>query len=139
MEIRPIDGESYISLTHWDVGDDGMMAAMAVRDGDFAGAYEKVSFFRTDFAAFIEALAAFTVAHEGEARLESISPGEAVVYIRRLDAAHHVLAEVQVSRWHYVRARGFRNQVSVAFELDPSQVPDVARNLAAVIAEAKPS
>jgi hypothetical protein len=79
------------------------------------------------------------VAHGGEARLESRSPGEAVLSIRRLDAARHVLAEAQVARWQYVRDRPFLNRVSVTFELDPSQLPDVVQSLAAVVDEAEPS
>lgn len=139
MEIRFFGGESHISLTLWEADNYEVKSAIAVRDGDFAGAYDEVWFFRDDVATFVQALAAFTVAHEGEARLESMSPGEAVVSIRRLDAARHILVETQVSRWHYVGDRPFRNLISVAFELDPSQLPDVVRSLAAVIADAKPS
>lgn len=61
-----------------------MKAAIAIRDGDFARAYDQVWFFREDFAAFVQALRAFSVAPKGVARLESMSPGEAVVTIGRL-------------------------------------------------------
>ena len=50
-----------------------------------------------------------------------------------------VLAETPVARWHAVTDRAFLNRVSVTFEIDPSQLPDVVRSLAAVIAEAEPS
>ena len=138
-EIRSIEGDSYLSLTQWEADDFGVKAAIGVRDGEFAGAYDRVWFFRDKFATFVQARAEFTVAHEGEARLESMSPGEAIVSIRRLDAARHILAEVQVSRWHYVRGRLFRHLVSVMFEVDPSHRPEAVRSLAAVIAEGKPS
>ena len=139
MEIGSLEGKSSISLTHWEADDYGVKAAIAVQNGDFAGAHDEVWFFRDDFAAFVQALRTFILAHKGEVRLESMSPGEAVVSISRLDAAGHILVEVQVSRWQYVRDRSFRNLVSVAFELDPSQLPDCVRSLAAVYAEAQPS
>lgn len=139
MEIGSIAVKSYVSLTEWEADDYGVKAAIAVRDGDFAGAYDKVWFFRNDFAAFVQALRAFSVAHKGEARLESMSPGEAIVSISRLDAAGHILVEAQVSRWQYVGDRSFRNLVAVAFDLDPSQLADVVQSLAAVITEAQPS
>lgn len=139
VEIGSLKGQSYISLTDWEADDYGVKTAIAVRDGDFAGAYDKVWFFRKDFAAFVQALRAFSVAHKGEARLESMSPGEAIVSIGRLDAAGHVLVEAQISRWQYVGDRSFRKLVAVALELDPSQLAVVVQNLAAVISEAQPS
>jgi hypothetical protein len=90
VELGSIDERSYVSLTHWEADDYGVKAAIAVRDGDFAGAYDEVWFFRKDFAAFVQALREFSVAHKGEARLESMGPGEAVVSISRLDAAGHI-------------------------------------------------
>jgi hypothetical protein len=94
---------------------------------------------REAFSAFIQALAHFTHTHDGEARLESMIPDEAVLSIRRLDMARHLLAEAQVGCWHYVRGRAFFNRVSVTFELDPSQLPDIVRSLAAVIDDAEQS
>jgi hypothetical protein len=139
VEIGSIEGKAYISLTQWEADDYQVRAAIAVREGDFAGAMERVWFFRKDFVAFVQALREFSVAHKGTARLESMSPGEVVVSISRLDLAGHILVETQVSRWQYVGDRPFRNLVAVAFELDPSQLPDVVQNLAAVIAKAQPS
>ena len=137
MELRSFDGRSYVSLTTWKVDDYGVKAAIAVQDLGFAGAYDEVWFFRNAFVSFIQALSQFADKHEGEAHLESMSPGEAVLSIRSLDIARHVLVEAQVARWHCIRSHPFLNRVSVAFELDPSLLPDVVRNLAAVIAEAK--
>ncbi len=139
MELRPLDGQSYISLTEWQTDDYGVKATMAVQDCGFAGTYDEVWFFRDAFVTFVQALAQYTVRHEGEARLESMSPGEAVLSIRQLDMARHVLAEAQVARGHYLRDHYFYDRVCVTFELDPSQLPDIMRRLEAVIAEAKPS
>jgi hypothetical protein len=139
VELGSIEGKSSISLIRWEASDWVVQATVAIRNDDFAGAYHKVRFFREDFAAFVQALREFSVAHKGEARLESINPDEAVVSISRLDGAGHILVEAQVSRWQDVRDRSFRNLVSFAFELDPSQLPDVVRSLAAIIAEAQPS
>lgn len=97
MELRSIDGESSISLTDWEVDDFGVKAAIAVRDHDFAGAHDEVWFAYNASEAFIQALGQFSIAHEGEARLESMedlgadSLGEVVLSIRRLDLARHVL------------------------------------------------
>lgn len=133
MEIRSIEGESFVSLTQWKADDYGVKAAIAVRDGEFAGAYDEVWFFRDAFVAFIEALRNLSMTHEGEAKLESMSPGEAILSIRRLDIARHLLAEVQVARWHYIRDHPYLNRVVVTFEPDPMQLPDVVRSLAAVM------
>lgn len=135
VELRSLDGQSSISLTEGQADDFGVKVAMAVKDGDFAGAYDEVWFFRDAFAAFIRALSQFTVDHDGEVRLESMSTDEALLSIRRLDAARHVLAEARVSRGRYLRDHYFLDRVSVTFELDPSQLPDAVRGFAALIGE----
>lgn len=142
MEIRSSDGKSYVSLTGRKVDDYAVMAAIAVQDLSFAGAYDKVGFFRDAFAAFIRSLEDIADEQEGEARLESMSPEEAILSIRpirRFGVTLCALVEVQVGRWHYVCDRQLFNRVSVAFELAPSLLPDVVRSLAAVITEAEPS
>lgn len=68
-----------------------------------------------------------------------MSPQGAVVSVRRLDGAVHVLVEAQLSSRLLHRDRHFRNSVSVAFELDPSQLPATVEALAAVLAEGEPS
>lgn len=140
MEFRELDGQSSVSLTNWkrnttDAGFYSVQATITVQSYGFTGTYDEVWFFQDEFAAFVQALRQFTRAHEGEARLESMSPKEAMVSVRRLDAAAHVLIEVQVARWLFHRNRSFLNSVSVAFELDPSQLPTAVDTLAAVIAE----
>jgi hypothetical protein len=137
VELRSIDLQACISLTAWRVDDTLVKVAMAVQDGDFTGGNEPVYFFRDAFAAFIEALEHFSRDHAGEARLESVNPGEAMLSIRPIDAARHVLAEAQVARGHYLRDHYYWDCISVAFELDPSQLPDIVRSLAAVIASAE--
>lgn len=139
MELRSIDGQSYIALTEWEADHYGVKAAVAVRDGNFAGANHQVWFFREAFVAFVQALREFTDAHQGEARLESMSPNEAALSIRRFDLAGHVVAEAQLSHGHFVRSRSVDNQVTVIFELDPSRLPDIVRALAAVIGGAEPA
>lgn len=138
MEIRSFDGKSYISLKVRKADDYSVMAGIAVQDLSFAGAYDEVGFFRGAFATFIQALEDVINEHEGEARLESMSPGEAILSIHHLGVTRGVVIEVQVARWHYVCDRQFLNRVSVAFELDSSQLPNVVSSLAVVIAEAKP-
>lgn len=137
MEFRSADGRSFVSLTISKADDYSVMAAIAARDLSFAGAYDEVGFFRDRFAAFIRALEDVTDGHEGEARLESMSPGEAILSVRRLGKDRCMLIEAQVARLHYVCDHGLYNRVSVGFELDESQLPDIVRRLAAVIAEAE--
>jgi hypothetical protein len=133
MELRSIDGESSISLTEWEADDIGIKAAIVLRDGSFTGASEEAWFFRDALGAFVRALEHFTVRHEGEARLESMSPEEAMLSIRPMDSARHVLVEAQIARGHYLRGQHVENRVCVTFELDPSRLPDIVRSLAAVI------
>lgn len=137
MEFLSIDGKSYIALTEWEADHYGVKAAMVVRDGDFAGANHQVWFFREAFVAFVQALREFTDAHQGEARLESMSPNEAALSIRRFDLAGHVVAEARLSHGHFVRSRSVDNQVSVTFELSPSRLPDIVHALEAVISDAE--
>lgn len=118
-----------------DAGYYSVQATITAQSYGFTGTYDEVWFFRDEFAAFVQALRQFTRTHEGEARLESISPKEAMVSVCRLDAAAHVLVEAQVARWLFHRNRSFLNSVSVTFELDPSQLPAAVEALAAVIAE----
>ncbi|HEX9056401.1 MAG TPA: hypothetical protein VF818_02625, partial [Ktedonobacterales bacterium] len=104
--------------------------------GGFTGASKAVWFFRDAFEEFVRALRKFTNDHDGDLRIESINPGEAMLSIRQLDPARHVLAEAQVARGHYLCDRYFYDRVCVTFELDPSQLPDIVRGLESVIAEA---
>jgi NAD(P)-dependent dehydrogenase (short-subunit alcohol dehydrogenase family) len=97
MELRSIDGESSISLTEWEADDIGIKAAIAVRDGTFTGASDEVWFFRDAFAAFVRALDHLIKRHEGDARLDSMSPEEVLLSIRSLDSARHVLVEAQIA------------------------------------------
>jgi hypothetical protein len=136
VELRSIDLQACISLTAWHVDDAFVKVAMTVQDGGFTGGNEPVYFFRDAFATFIEALEHFSRDHAGEARLESVNPGEAMLSIRPLDAARHVLAEAKVARGHYLRDHYYWDRVLVAFELDPSQLPDIVRSLTAIIASA---
>lgn len=140
MELRELAGDSFVSLTNWTWDEDfyGVRTTITAQGYGFAGRYDEVWFFYKELAAFVEALHHFCPRHEGEARLESMSPKEAVVSVRRWDAAGHVLVEAQVSRWLIRRGRGFSNSVSVAFELDPSQLPAAMEALAAVLAEVEP-
>ena len=133
MELRSIKGDSSVSLTEWEADDLGIKAAIAVRDGAFTSASDEVWFFRDTFAAFVRALKHLTVRHEGEARLDSMSPEDTMLSIRPLDSARHVLVEAQIARGHYLRSHYVESRVCVTFELDPSRLPDIVRCLAAVI------
>src|SRR5258708_34032272 len=97
---------------------------MAVQDCGLAGTYDEVWFFRDAFVTFVQALAQFTVCHEGEARLESMSPGEAVLSIRQLDMARHVLAEAPVARGHSLPGHSFYDRVCGTFQLAPPPLPE---------------
>jgi len=139
MEFRSIDGQSYIALTEWEADDYGVKAAVAIRDGDFAGANHEVWFFRDAFVAFVQALRKFSDTHEDEAQLESMSPNEAALSIRHFDLARHVVVEAQLSYGHFIRVRSVDNQVAVIFELDPSRLPDVVHSLEAIISDPEPA
>lgn len=152
MELRELDGKSSISLTNlrWAknfYGMYGVQATITAQSYGFSGTYKQLWFTKDEFAAFVQALQRFTRNHEGEARLESkwmstesiMSPEGAVVSVRRLDTAAHVLVEAQLSSSLLHRDRNFLNSVSVAFELDPSQLSATVEALAAVLAEGEPS
>jgi hypothetical protein len=135
MDIWSIDRDAVISFTHWKVGSTSVTVDMTVRDRAFAGAYDGLVFDRTELAMFVRALAQFNVGHDGEARLEAIDPEVAVLSIRRLDMARHVLAEVMISCGHFLRDRYFFDRVTVTFELDPSQLLGFARQLAEIVGD----
>ncbi len=155
MELRELDGNSSISLTNWQwaknfYGMYGVQATITLQSygfsGTLSGTYKQVWFSKNEFAAFAQTLQQFTRNHEAEARLESkwmsaesaMSPEGVIVSIRRLDIAAHVLVEAQLSMWLLHRDRSFLNSVSVAFELEPSQLPSTVEALAAVLAEGEP-
>jgi hypothetical protein len=106
MEIWSIDRDASISLTEWEIDDYGVKVAMAAQNGTFAGANEEVWFFRDRFAAFTQALGAFALERDGEVHIESMSPGEGVLTIRRLDLARHILVRRSSSRVQFLQRLG---------------------------------
>lgn len=135
MRIESMEGDAFITLNEWTVdkmsGD--LSASVNVRHDVFSGGAQEAWFFREDVLAFIAALNRLAQTHEGEARLESMSPGEVVLHVERLDLARHLVLHAIVSATSYVRDRLFNDQVSISFEVGPVALNQTALELAAIL------
>ena len=84
---------------------------------------------RAAWLGFTQDLVALEERRQGEARLESISPGELSIVVRSTDRAGHVGVEGTVG------ARGFDYAASLHFGvivLDPSQLPAIVHGARAI-------
>jgi hypothetical protein len=112
-------------------GGDVLLSAR-VRYRDFGGATE-TWVLREAWDAFIGDLRTLDERRQGEARLESISPGELRLRFFALDRAGHVAVEGEIGTLHHMR-EAFLRFGPVAF--DPPLLPSLVRELAAAVVKA---
>ena len=118
--------------------DSGDFVELARQDGDAYDVLLNVSVRRAGFSAtadtwvsaeawhaFAQQLAILEERRQGEARVESISPGELLLVVRSVDRAGHLGVEGQIG------TRTYDTEVSMHFSVfafDPSQLPGFARS-----------
>jgi len=106
-----------------------VLLSVRVHYHDFAGATE-TWILRDVWDAFINALRALDERRQGEARVQSISPGELRLRFFALDRAGHMAVEGEVGTLHHMREASLRFG---PIEFDPSGLPALVEELAAAV------
>jgi hypothetical protein len=117
------------SLKLWprDRGPDGSVQLSVRAAGyGFSGRNPSVWISRSDLATFLRELQELERTRRGEARLESMSPGELSVKISVIDGAGHTRADVTVSRRYFAQEFG-QPTVRFGFSFDPSNLPGIVK------------
>jgi hypothetical protein len=129
------------SLKLWprDHGPDGSVKLSVRAAGyGFSGRNPSVWISRLDLAVFVRDLQEVERTRRGEARLESMSPGELSLKISVIDGAGHTRADVTVSRRYF--AQKFASpEVRFGFEFDPSNLPGLLKAFGALQTAMSPS
>ncbi len=112
-----------------------VLLSVRVRHGEFAGATE-AWILREAWDAFIAEIRALEARRRGEARLQSISPGELRLRVFALDRAGHMAVEGEVGTLHHGREASLRF-APIAF--DPSLLPPLLAELTAAVRALNPN
>lgn len=127
------DNGDFVELAR-EVGDayDVLLTVSVRRAGFGATADTWVS--ADTWHAFAQQLALLEESRQGEARVESISPGELLLVVRSVDRAGHLGVEGQLGTRTYDTEVSMRFSV---FSFDPSQLADfaqLARDISTLVA-----
>ena len=112
-----------------------VLLTVRVRYGDFAGATE-AWILREAWDTFIVALRALDERRQGEAPLQSISPGELRLRAFAVDRAGHMAVEGEIGTLHYMREASLRFG---RIEFDPSLLPLLVRELTTAVTALNPN
>jgi hypothetical protein len=136
MEIRSSDLKAYLLLREQGRDDQypGPGFLVEVAAPGFRGTSHAVWFTLEALHQFLTKLEQLDQDRAGLASLTSMSPDEASVAFFSLDSAGHIAIKVDLKEYHYLSAGApYFQAVSVTFEIDPSALPGIVKELAALV------
>jgi hypothetical protein len=136
MVIR--SGSESIEITLREMGPEGTPAegdlgvTVTVSGPAFAGRNDTVWIGRDEWAGFLEDLRELDRTRRGEALVRAMSPEEFQLAVFAADRAGHLAAEGWVGREYMARNGVVRDRVTASLEIDPSDLPALVRQFAAL-------
>ena len=109
----------------------GVEVTVTVQVDGFAGTTSSFVLIE-EWRAFVAGVEALDQARQGEARLQSIAPGEIEITLRSTDRAGHTAFEGQIAQRAYIRVVYLRFGL-VPF--DPTELPRIVRELRAILGQ----
>jgi hypothetical protein len=132
VKIESLDRKSFIVLRFEERGDDRLPSrrlAIESQLGDFSGHYDHVWVEQAQLERFVAEVKQLERTRRGSAALEAMSPEELLLRINVIDVTGRVAVTVQLRRQGYVGQKHQRFGVEGGFELEPSTLPALVREL----------
>jgi hypothetical protein len=123
LELTVRDGEDLVYP--------GAPVTASMTCGAFCGASDRAWLASDDFDRFLSSLEALEQSRQGEAVLESMSPGELSVRIHAVARAGHLAMEVVIGEQRVGEHSWHERLVKCSFPLDPGQLPQIVRQFTA--------
>lgn len=101
--------------------------------GPFTGTNGTIWIGRHEWATFLEDVRELDRTRQGEAHLMAMSPAEFQLAIFATDRAGHLAAEGWVGREYVGRNGALEDRVCFSIEVDPSTLPQILRQLEAIV------
>jgi hypothetical protein len=129
VDFHGIDGASFLRLQFFEGNRHEVTLILEFASAGLSGHSACNDYYWHDIARFLEELRAFSVAHQGEARLESFDLPGFSIHVWPQDLARHVGLEPRMA---YVLGGG-EYEVRMVFELDPSRWDALFADLQALL------
>lgn len=105
---------------------------IAVVSAGFSGRYDEAWVLRDDWSQFIAELTQLEKARRGQALITASSPNDFQLRVFASDRAGHIKAEGWVGREYSGRPAALGHHVSFEIEIDPTALPALLQQLAAL-------
>lgn len=134
MQVSSEDRTMSVRIRLLESEDRGVPSVKTAVDADFGGftGSTTVWFERDALDAMINALGRLAVTRGGEAKVESMSPGEAMLSVTTLDRAGHLLFSASLLKHAWIRGKQVERRASGSFEIDPTALDALIDGLRAL-------
>lgn len=134
--MRIYTDENAIDIRVLETGREDFHIGVKVNVNGFVAYKDSIGINTESFGVFLKQLKAFQQYENGEAILDSMSPGEFQMRLRATGKRYHVVVQGQISRTIYQAESALLNTLQFAFRVDSSYLKGIVSDFEALLENA---